>query len=92
MCLKKCKGLLRASLCLAVGYLDKTCTSVGSFDRCSKIVANYLQENGLNFDYSLVANKMLVKIIVETAEKVNSYEMTLEEGITLLDKRLNPSK
>ena len=86
MRLETVKGLHRASLCLAIGYYNPD--SVGSFDRTVGVVAKYLKSNGLNFDYSLLANKMLVKKIVELAEEVVKGKIELERAIQKMEERL----
>ena len=86
MFLNEAKGLHRASLCLAVGYYNPS--TVGSFDRTVRVVANYLKDNGLNFDYTVLANKMLVKRTVELAEKVVKNDIELECAIQKLEEYL----
>lgn len=86
MSLSKVKGLHRASLCLAVGYYNPS--TPGSFDKTVKVVATYLKNNGLNFDYSVLANKMMVKRTVELAEKVINKDIELEEAMVILEKSL----
>lgn len=81
------KGLHRASLCLAVGYLDKLDT-VGKFDKTVKVVTKYLKDNGLNFDYTVLANKMMVKKTVELAEEVVFGKIELERAIQKLEEYL----
>lgn len=80
------KGLHRASLCLAIGYYNPN--TVGSFEKTIKVVVNYLKNNGLNFDYSLLKNKMLVKVTVEIAEKVVKGEYELDRAIQKLEEYL----
>ena len=86
MSLSKVKGLHRASLCLAIGYYNPS--TPGSFDRTVKVVATYLKNNGLNFDYNVLANKMIVKKTVELAEDVINNKIELERAMVLLEDSL----
>lgn len=90
MRLEKAKGLHRASLCLAVGYMGhlETTNVVGKFDKTVKVVVNYLKDNGLNFNYNVLSNKMMVKTTVELAEKVVRKDIELESAIQQLEKYL----
>lgn len=86
MSLSKVKGLHKASLCLAIGYYNPYVP--GSFDRTVKVVATYLENNGLNFDYNVLANKMVIKKTVELAEDVIKNKIELERAIVLLEEAL----
>ena len=86
MRLETIKGLHRASLCLAVGYYNLN--TVGRFDKTVKVVTKFLKDNGLNFDYTLLANKMMVKKTVELAEEVVLGKLELERAIQKLEEYL----
>ena len=86
MRLETIKGLHRASLCLAVGYYN--INSVGRFDKTVRVVTEFLQNNGLKFDYSVLANKMMVKKTVELAEEVVLGKIELARAIEKLEEYL----
>lgn len=86
MRLDSIKGLHRASLCLAVGYYN--INSVGRFDKTVRVVTEFLHNNGLKFDYSVLANKMMVKKTVELAEEVVLGKIELARAIEKLEEYL----
>lgn len=86
MSLKKCKGLLRASLCLAIGYLEHSTNE--SAEKCKDVVAKYLHNNGMKFDYAQCNNKVLIDTIVDTATHVVSNDINIEGALLVLSDKL----
>ncbi len=88
MRLETIKGLHRASLCLAVGYIDRSQSTPETREKCEGIVAKYLNDNGLKFDFTKKPNRIIVKRTVRLAEDVIFGGMELERAIQKLEERL----
>lgn len=88
MCLKKCKGLLRASLCLAIGYLEASDKKPENYEKCLGVVSSYLNNNGMNFDFTAKNNEVVVKQIVKVAEDVVFGGININEALEKLSNKL----
>ena len=88
MRLETIKGLHRASLCLAVGYIETSDFSRDTRKNCEGIVADYLNNNGIKFDFTKKPNRIIVKRTVRIAEDVIFGGMELESAIQKLEERL----
>ena len=88
MRLETTKGLHRASLCLAVGYIDRSQSTPDTRKKCEGIVADYLNNNGIKFDFTQKPNRIIVKRTVRIAEDVIFGGMELECAIQKLEERL----
>lgn len=82
------KGLHRASLCLAVGYIEKSDFTPDTREKCEGVVAKYLYDNGLRFDFSKKPNRVVIRRTVRIAEDVIFGGMELERAIQKLEERL----
>ena len=82
------KGLHRASLCLAVGYIERSDFHRDTREKCEGVVARYLNDNGLKFDFTKKPNRIIVKRTVRLAEDVIFGGMELERAIQKLEERL----
>lgn len=88
MRLETIKGLHRASLCLAVGYIEKSDFARDTREKCEGVVANYLNNNGIKFDFTTKPNRIIVRRTVRLAEDVIFGGMELERAIQKLEERL----
>lgn len=88
MCLKKCKGLLRASLCLAIGYLEASDKRPEQYEKCQGVVSSYLNNNGMNFDFTAKNNNTVVRNIVKCAEDVVFGTNNINEALEKLSNKL----
>ena len=88
MRLETLKGLHRASLCLAVGYIEKSDFRPETQEKCENAVARYLFNNGLRFDYTKKPNKTVVRRTVRIAEDVVFGKIELERAIERLEEML----
>ena len=88
MSLEKIIGLHRASLCLAVGFIKTSDYAPDTFKKCRVVVANYLNENGLVFNFDVKSNKRLVRKIVNLAEEVVFDGVDLETALVQLENYL----
>ena len=84
MRLETIKGLHRASLCLAVGYIQKSDFARDTREKCEGVVAKYLNDNGIKFDFTTKPNRVVVRL----AEDVIFGGMELERAIQKLEERL----
>jgi hypothetical protein len=88
MRLETIKGLHRASLCLAVGYIQKSDFARDTREKCEGVVAKYLNDNGIKFDFTTKPNRVVVRRTVRLAEDVIFGGMELERAIQKLEERL----
>lgn len=86
MSLSKCKGLLRASLCLAIGYLEHD--DLQNKDKCKEVVSKYLHNNGMKFDFTQCHNKAVIETIVNIASDVVSKNLPIESALLVLSNEL----
>lgn len=88
MRLETIKELHRVSLCLAVGYINTSNFSVDTRHKCEGIVATYLNNNGIKFDFTKKPNRIIVKRTVRIAEDIIFGRIKLECAIQKLEERL----
>lgn len=92
MRLNELKGITRASLCLAIGYLELKPVDLSNkeqLEKCEKIVANYLNENGLKFDFSEdTKSYIVVRRTVLIARRFIANNLTMDEALSKLGKAL----
>lgn len=88
MRLETIKGLHRTSLCLAVCYIQKSDFARDTREKCEGVVAKYLNDNGIKFDFTTKPNRIVVRRTVRLAEDVLFGGMELERAIQKLEERL----
>lgn len=90
MKLKELQGINRASLMLAISYL-KCYETVGieELDKCEDVVADYLYNNGLKFNFKRDWKSMIVPHrITLLASRTLKNDYTLEEAVEKLGGRV----
>lgn len=90
MKLSELQGITRASLFLAISYLE-TQPKVGieELDKCEDIVAAYLYNNGLKFNFINNWNSMIIPHrITLLANTVRKKDIPYTEALDRLGKRV----
>lgn len=88
MRLKEIKDLHKASLCLAVGYIKSSNFKPETRKKCEEIVAQFLNSNGVRFDFTKKPNRIIVRRTVRYAEDVIFGEIDLVSAVNKLERRL----
>lgn len=92
MKLNDLQGIIRASLALAIGYLEVRPSELSNPERlqeCEEIVGEYLYNNGLKFDYSENSKSyIVVRRTVLIARRQIANQLTMTEALVKLEKAL----
>ena len=92
MKLKDLQGISRASLFLAIGYLERQeKMDIETLDRCEEVVADYLNKNGIKFNFSYDVNpksNLVVHRTVLLARRIIKYNLTPVEACERLGRRI----
>ena len=90
MRLNELQGITRASLFLAVGYLETQETvGIDELEKCEDIVADYLYNNGLKFNFKSNWNSMIIPHrITLLARSTVKRGYSKEEAVEKLAKRV----
>lgn len=90
MRLSELQGITRASLFLAISYLEtQPKVGVDELDKCKDIVAEYLYMNGLQFNFVNNWNSMIIPHrICLLANTVRKKEIPYTEALDRLGKRV----
>lgn len=91
MKLKYLQGISRASLFLAEGYLSEHKDELEKPEvifRCQRIISDYLNNNGLKFDFTNGRDNIIARRTYKVARKMIKENLEPLEAIEILGKRL----
>lgn len=88
MCLKVYKGIYRGAFALAVSYLEATEVTNSTHEDLRRIVSTYLNDNGVNVDFSKPPHRSIITIIVRAGWDTYKNQMTMDEALEYLSRRL----
>lgn len=86
MCLNRYKNLIRGAFALAVSYLEVTTVTPDTRDLLKDIIATYLRENEVGFDFDAPQNKDLVIKIVTAGESVRFDNESMDSALERLSR------
>lgn len=88
MCLKVYKGIYRGAFALVVSYLEVEEFSDETHAKIRSMVGKYLNDNGVNVDFSREPHRFIVTMIIKAGWSVCNNYSTMDEALEELSRSL----